>query len=79
MCIDSSSLTSWSCVHVVLWACLHLRCVSVHVCVCVNDVTHNELLEVPQDVSIVNVEDVAFLLDHDVVVMAISEALRAQE
>ena len=40
-----------------------------------NGGTHNELLEVPQDVPIVNVQDVPLLHDHDVVVMAISEAL----
>ena len=48
-------------------------CVCVHVCVCV--CAHYELFEVPEDVPVVNVKNVTLFFDHDVVVMAISEAL----
>lgn len=45
------------------------------VCMRVNDATRYKLLEVPKDVAVVDVEDVALFLDHDVVVVAIREAL----
>ena len=58
------------CVCVCVCVCM-CACVCVCVCVC----AHYELLEVPEDVPVVNVKNVALFLDHDVVVMAISEAL----
>ena len=61
------------CVHVCVSVCV----VCVHVCLCVRvcACAHYELFEVPEDVPVVNVKNVALFLDHDVVVMAISEAL----